>query len=290
MYNLTNYPHLVGLFDYLGCVSEPSDMSFALSTAGGVEWGSRSLFAQPWNALSPSFWRMVVDVFRWGWRSPEVLSGPAFATMTLGEYVKLRRYSVPFVRDYLLPMCACIWSAPGVDVLAYPVRFMVKFFNNHHLLSIFAPRPIWRVLRGRSDAYVQKIHEILGGPSGGEGHAGPAALVRAGVGVRSVRRLPDGAGLVVKEADGKSGAARTFDAVRPRPRSPIPPHWHPVHSPVMGAVRASASALRQLFMAIRTPCPSHPSTPFDPLPPLSPPFIEWLQVVMATHTDTTLRL
>ena len=50
--------------------SEPSEMSFSLSLdAGRLEWASHSLptiFAQKRNLLSPSFWRMVLDVVRFG--------------------------------------------------------------------------------------------------------------------------------------------------------------------------------------------------------------------------------
>lgn len=70
MYNLTTYPHLVGLFETLNVETEPSDMSFALSVDGGnLEWGSRGLgaiFAQRSNLLRPSFWRMIYDVVRFG--------------------------------------------------------------------------------------------------------------------------------------------------------------------------------------------------------------------------------
>ena len=70
VYNLTTYPHLVGLFETLGVETEPSDMSFALSVDGGaLEWGSRGLgavFAQRSNLLRPSFWRMIYDVVRFG--------------------------------------------------------------------------------------------------------------------------------------------------------------------------------------------------------------------------------
>jgi predicted NAD/FAD-binding protein len=76
VYNLTTYPHLVGLLEALGVDTEPSDMSFALSSDDGAfEWGSRSLaalFCQRRNLISPTFWRMVVDVVRFGRGAREV--------------------------------------------------------------------------------------------------------------------------------------------------------------------------------------------------------------------------
>ena len=56
--------------------TEPSEMSFSLSLdSGRLEWASHSLatvFAQKRNLLSPSFWRMVLDVVRFGRQAPKV--------------------------------------------------------------------------------------------------------------------------------------------------------------------------------------------------------------------------
>ena len=76
VYNLTTYPNLVGLLEQLDVDSEPSDMSFALSMDdGALEWGSHglhSIFAQRRNMLSPSFYRMIWDVIRFGKLAPAV--------------------------------------------------------------------------------------------------------------------------------------------------------------------------------------------------------------------------
>ena len=78
VYNLTTYPNLVGLLEQLSVDSEPSDMSFALSMDNGaLEWGSHSLqsiFAQRRNIFSPSFYRMIWDVFRFGQLAPKVIT------------------------------------------------------------------------------------------------------------------------------------------------------------------------------------------------------------------------
>ncbi|CAG9462248.1 unnamed protein product [Pedinophyceae sp. YPF-701] len=160
VFNLTTYPHLVGLFDELGVDSEPSDMSFSLSLDGGrLEWSSDAIFGQRSNMLSPSFLGMLRDVVRFGNTAPEVLEGARahlYETMTVAEYLRRNNYGKAFVDNYLLPMCAAVWSVPNDKVLAFPVRMLVRFWVNHHLLDIMQ-RPVWRVVKGRSETYVKRI-------------------------------------------------------------------------------------------------------------------------------------
>ena len=51
-------------------------------------------------------------------------------------------------------MCAAIWSCSDEDALAFPVTRLIAFWRNHHLLDL-VERPTWRVLKGRSRAYVE---------------------------------------------------------------------------------------------------------------------------------------
>jgi len=215
VYNLTTYPHLVGLFETLGVETEPSDMSFALSVDGGaLEWGSQGLgavFARRSNLLRPSFWRMIYDVVRFGKACLEVgadrniLAGPPgpwqgqvlplmllldpaqpaclahsiptscratfycrtasalraqvvrpenaarFEHVSLGEYLHSNGYSDAFIRNYILPMCAAVWSMPSSKVTSGPVRFSVLLTpraNAHVLRPPFQPHSYNRPILG----------------------------------------------------------------------------------------------------------------------------------------------
>ncbi|KAG1678525.1 hypothetical protein FOA52_014559 [Chlamydomonas sp. UWO 241] len=167
VYNLTTYPNLVGFFDALGVDTQPSDMSFALSMDGGkLEWGSDNLdtvFAQRSNMASPSFLGMLRDVIRFGKEAPKVLepaNAHVYRDMSLGEYLKSKKYSRCFTYNYVVPMCAAVWSVPNANVLTFPVTMLVRFWANHHLLDVFQ-RPLWRVVKGRSRTYVKKVVDEL---------------------------------------------------------------------------------------------------------------------------------
>lgn len=146
--NLTTYPHLMGFLQELGVDTEPSDMSFALSTPS-VEWGSRDfggMFAQPGCLTSPKFLRMWYEIVRFSNNAGEVIDGAnadQWSGATLGAYLKKRGYSAFFSEHYVVPMCAAIWSCSDEDALAWPVQSLVRFWKNHHLLDL-VERPVSR--------------------------------------------------------------------------------------------------------------------------------------------------
>ena len=69
------------------------------------------------------------------------------------------------------------------DAYAWPIISLVRFWSNHHLLALL-DRPVWRVLKGRSQAYVHAITAHLND-------------VRTSSPVESVKRLPGGVGVEV---------------------------------------------------------------------------------------------
>ena len=160
VFNLTNYPNLVELFEQLGVDSAESDMSFSLSLDNGrVEWASHGLgsfFAQRSNLCSPSFLRMFVDMLRFNTKAPSVLGDAKYRDVSLGQYLNQHGFSRAFTHTYLLPMCAAIWSVPNMSCLEFPVQTVIAFMDNHRMLDLFS-RPQWRVVKGRSRVYVEKI-------------------------------------------------------------------------------------------------------------------------------------
>ena len=170
VFNHRTYPHLLALFKRLEVPTSPSDMSFAVSEGPHrFEWAGtnlRSVFAQPRNLFSTSFWRMLFDILKFNkqasalaiqigndhdhveWREP------------LASFLARNNYSTAFRDQYLLPMAAAIWSCPMKKMLEFPLGSFVRFFHNHGLLLI-ENRPQWYTVTGGSQQYVRRIQTRL---------------------------------------------------------------------------------------------------------------------------------
>lgn len=195
VFNRATYPNLCALFDRLGVPTVSSDMSFGVSIDGGrLEYAADGLFAQKRNLLNPRFMLMLRDIVRFYREAPGALTDPAADGLTLGDWLRSRRYGEAFVRDHLLPMGAAIWSAPIGEMMGFPVRSFVRFFKNHGLLQI-EDRPPWYTVAGGSREYVRRLSAPLAG------------RIRTGEPVLGVRRTA--LGVEIRTPDG----LQTFDEV-----------------------------------------------------------------------------
>jgi predicted NAD/FAD-binding protein len=198
VFNNRTYPRLIALFDQLGVASTESDMSFAVrNDHSGLEWAGanvRSLFADKTNIIRHKFWRMLMDIVRFNRAATALAESRSESPETLESYLRRKRFSEPFCNDYLLPMAACIWSAPKAQILAFPLTSFVHFFHNHGLLAL-TNRPQWRTVTGGSRNYVQKIAQGL-------------RDVRIAVGASRIERAVDH--VVVHDTNQRS---ERFDAV-----------------------------------------------------------------------------
>lgn len=159
VFNERTYPNFCKLLAQLGVASQPSDMSFSVrDEAADIEYQGdnlNTLFAQRGNLLRPGHYRMLFEILRFYRQSRKLLRADVNG-MTLGQYVRKHRYSTEFIDRHLIPMGAAIWSADPEQFHEFPVGSFVRFCHNHGMLNIFR-RPQWRVIRGGSSQYVDKL-------------------------------------------------------------------------------------------------------------------------------------
>jgi predicted NAD/FAD-binding protein len=160
VFNRVTYPLLCRLFDSLGVPAVPTDMSFSVrDTASGLEWCGSSLnhlFAQRRNLMRPRFWRMLRQVDRFNKEAVEALANPAYAAMTLAEYVAEHGYGDDFLALYLVPMSAAVWSTSPDMLLQFPATTLIRFFFNHGFLGLHTQHQWWTIAGG-SCQYVQRL-------------------------------------------------------------------------------------------------------------------------------------
>lgn len=163
VYNERNYPNLSRLFAHTSTPTEASDMSFAVSVgAGSFEYkGSpMGLLAQPTNLLTSEYRVMVRDVLRFNREAVSLLTSGA--EISIGDYLRQHSYAESFIGDFLLPMIGCIWSSKLDEMLSYPATTLVRFLDNHGLLSV-GGRPAWRTVTGGSREYLRRVADDFAG-------------------------------------------------------------------------------------------------------------------------------
>ena len=159
VYNERTYPSFIKLLDQLGVERQLSTMGFSVkSTSKDYEYSGESinsLFAKRSNIFRLSFLKMLYEMYKFGKEADSNGLG-LNVTMTLGEYLKEKKYSKEFIHYFITPMGAAIWSTPANKVLDMPAYFFIKFFYNHGMLEI-SNRPNWWVIKNGSFQYISKI-------------------------------------------------------------------------------------------------------------------------------------
>ena len=98
---------------------------------------------------------------------------------TVSEFVRRNGLGERFESSFLLPLGSALWSCSIERFGSFPMEFLTDFLSNHKMLQAYN-RPVWRVLKGGSRTYVDKIVEGLG------------ECLHLSTPVRSVRRSDNG--------------------------------------------------------------------------------------------------
>lgn len=158
VFNDRTYPNFLQLLETVDVAWQTSHMSFSVrDERNGLEYNGttlNSLFAQRSNLFKPSFYRMIRDILRFNKTALELLEDGS--EITLGDYLAKGQYSEQFIHQYIVPMGSAIWSTDAEQMMQFPARFFVRFFHHHGMLTV-NNRPQWRVIKGGSHAYVEKL-------------------------------------------------------------------------------------------------------------------------------------
>lgn len=161
VFNDRTYPNFINMMRQNDVAMQPTQMSFSVHNDGtGLEYNGHNLntlFAQRRNVLNPRFYYFIREILRFNKLAKHYdHNDSASNNDTLGEFLSTHGFSDYFATNYILAMVAAIWSSSVQSCKDFPLRFFLRFFNNHGLLDI-ENRPQWYVLAGGSRSYIPKL-------------------------------------------------------------------------------------------------------------------------------------
>ena len=164
VFNHKTYPNLIKFFDENKVHIEKSDMSFAVSVKDTkFEYcgrGLKGIFANKSNLFNKSFLKMFFDILKFYKNCDRI--NQFDEKITLGDYLVKNKLSKSFINFHLIPMVSAIWSMPPYEASKMPLKFFLKFFQNHGLFKL-KNRPQWYTVTKRSRTYVAKVLSSISG-------------------------------------------------------------------------------------------------------------------------------
>ena len=164
VFNFETYPNLINFFNENDVEIEKSNMSFSVSVDNtNFEYcgnGLKGIFSNKLNIFNYKFLQMFFDIIKFYKRCDKIEIFDE--KYTLGEYLKENNLSQTFIDYHLIPMVSAIWSMPPIEASKMPIKFFLKFFQNHGLFKL-KNRPQWYTVSNRSRSYVEKIISKISG-------------------------------------------------------------------------------------------------------------------------------
>ena len=202
VHNRRTYPTLLRVFAELGVATQESEMSMSIrDDDSDLEWagalGRQGVIPTRGHLRRPAYLRMLTEIPRFHRRAKAVLATDG-ADQTLRDFLAEHRFTPYFVRHFMEPLVAAVWSCDPEVALDYPARYLFSFLSHHGMLSVFGS-PTWRTVSGGSHRYVEKVAAALESSGG---------TIRLGAKVTSLLETPHGA-----EVTDGNGEVSTYDAV-----------------------------------------------------------------------------
>ena len=164
VFNKKTYPNLINFFKEIDVDIEKSNMSLSfMSKDIDLEYcgkGLKGIFSHKKNLFNFDFFKMFLEILKFYKKSSKL--NEFNEDISLGEYLANEKYSEYFINYHLIPMVSAIWSMPPYDAKKMPIKFFMKFFQNHGLFNL-RKRPQWYTVKNRSRQYVNKVIEKISG-------------------------------------------------------------------------------------------------------------------------------
>ena len=164
VFNFKTYPNFVKFLNDNGIEIEKSNMSFSVSVKETeIEYcgkGLLGIFSNKKNLLNFDFFKMFFEIIKFYKKSNDLKN--IEENLTLDDFLKREKMSKYFINYHIIPMVSAIWSMPPYEAKQMPLKFFLKFFQNHGLFNL-KNRPQWYTIKNRSRTYVKKILETISG-------------------------------------------------------------------------------------------------------------------------------
>ena len=164
VFNFKTYPNFVKFLNDNGIEIEKSNMSFSVSVKETeIEYcgkGFLGIFSNKKNLLNFDFFKMFFEIIKFYKKSNDLKN--IEENLTLDDFLKREKMSKYFINYHIIPMVSAIWSMPPYEAKQMPLKFFLKFFQNHGLFNL-KNRPQWYTIKNRSRTYVKKILDTISG-------------------------------------------------------------------------------------------------------------------------------
>ncbi len=164
--NNRNYPNFKKLLNKLNVKIRNTDMSFSYYDENdGFNYagtGISGYFSQKKNLFSPKHYRFLLNVKRYSKIAAKDIESNNVLDETLGEYLARKEFPIEIIERFMIPMGAAVWSGSRNDMMNFPAKMFLQFFNNHGILDL-NNAPQWHTVIGGSFTYVKKILDSFAG-------------------------------------------------------------------------------------------------------------------------------
>lgn len=160
VHNRRTYPNLLRFFRELGVSTQRSDMSMSVRCDGcDLEYaGAKGLSgALPTLKMATRYDHLstLVQVKRFHLHGRAVLADSTTSDLPLEAMLEAGGYTKHFRQHFLRPLIAAVWSTPHELTGDYPARYLLRFLDQHGMLSV-GGSPTWRTVSGGARNYVER--------------------------------------------------------------------------------------------------------------------------------------